>query len=138
MVRLVKLEVNLKCILINRCNFSYRYGDCHPVFFIGSLEAAFQEAFYVKARDVSAIYLFKLNNASHRFTNCAWGNANIFRFFRLKTIWLGPFPQTNHHQDAYFSQRAEHDRVLLALAEDSVELWNRFLSFFLLFKGRKE
>lgn len=30
-----------------------RYGDCHPVFFIGSLEAAFQEAFYGKARDVS-------------------------------------------------------------------------------------
>lgn len=54
----MKLEVNLKCILINRHNFSYRYGDCHPVFFIGSLEAAFQEAFYVKARDVSAIYLF--------------------------------------------------------------------------------
>lgn len=47
----MKLEVNLKCILINRHNFSYRYGDCHPVFFIGSLEAAFQEAFYVKARD---------------------------------------------------------------------------------------
>uniref|UniRef100_A0A8C2NPT1 UBX domain-containing protein n=1 Tax=Capra hircus TaxID=9925 RepID=A0A8C2NPT1_CAPHI len=41
------------------CNFSYRYGDCHPVFFIGSLEAAFQEAFYVKARDrkLLAIYL---------------------------------------------------------------------------------
>uniref|UniRef100_A0A8C0KHN3 Fas associated factor 1 n=1 Tax=Canis lupus dingo TaxID=286419 RepID=A0A8C0KHN3_CANLU len=40
-------------------NFSYRYGDCHPVFFIGSLEAAFQEAFYVKARDrkLLAIYL---------------------------------------------------------------------------------
>ncbi|KAI4580551.1 hypothetical protein MJT46_019320, partial [Ovis ammon polii x Ovis aries] len=59
MSELVKLEVNLKCILINRCNFSYRYGDCHPVFFIGSLEAAFQEAFYVKARDrkLLAIYL---------------------------------------------------------------------------------
>ncbi|XP_060477394.1 FAS-associated factor 1 isoform X1 [Panthera onca] len=39
--------------------FSSRYGDCHPVFFIGSLEAAFQEAFYVKARDrkLLAIYL---------------------------------------------------------------------------------
>ncbi|XP_073213859.1 FAS-associated factor 1 isoform X2 [Lepidochelys kempii] len=31
--------------------FSSRYGDCHPVYFIGSLEAAFQEAFYGKARD---------------------------------------------------------------------------------------
>ncbi|KAM8952120.1 LOW QUALITY PROTEIN: FAS-associated factor 1-like [Lycaon pictus] len=38
--------------------FSSRYGDCHPVFFIGSLEAAFQEAFYVKAdRKLLAIYL---------------------------------------------------------------------------------
>ncbi|MBN3318815.1 FAF1 factor, partial [Atractosteus spatula] len=39
--------------------FSTRYGDCHPVFFIGSLEAAFQEAFYGKARDrkLLAIYL---------------------------------------------------------------------------------
>ncbi|KAK3566319.1 hypothetical protein QTP86_032362 [Hemibagrus guttatus] len=27
------------------------YGECHPVFFIGSLEAASQEAFYGKARD---------------------------------------------------------------------------------------
>ncbi|XP_041940008.1 FAS-associated factor 1-like [Alosa sapidissima] len=32
--------------------FSTRYGDCHPVFFIGSLEASSQEAFYGKARDV--------------------------------------------------------------------------------------
>ncbi|GCC33758.1 FAS-associated factor 1 [Chiloscyllium punctatum] len=39
--------------------FSSRYGECHPVFFIGSLEAAFQEAFYGKARDrkLLAIYL---------------------------------------------------------------------------------
>uniref|UniRef100_A0A4W2IB12 UBX domain-containing protein n=1 Tax=Bos indicus x Bos taurus TaxID=30522 RepID=A0A4W2IB12_BOBOX len=41
--------------------FSSRYGNCHPVFFIGSLEAAFQEAFYVKARDrkLLAIYLHR-------------------------------------------------------------------------------
>ncbi|XP_053325817.1 FAS-associated factor 1 [Spea bombifrons] len=39
--------------------FSSRYGECHPVFFIGSLEGAFQEAFYGKARDrkLLAIYL---------------------------------------------------------------------------------
>ncbi|XP_060788100.1 FAS-associated factor 1 [Neoarius graeffei] len=39
--------------------FSSRYGECHPVFFIGSLEAASQEAFYGKARDrkLLAIYL---------------------------------------------------------------------------------
>ncbi|KAF7667085.1 hypothetical protein LDENG_00078900 [Lucifuga dentata] len=39
--------------------FSSRYGDTHPMFFIGSLEAASQEAFYGKARDrkLLAIYL---------------------------------------------------------------------------------
>ncbi|XP_018407961.1 PREDICTED: FAS-associated factor 1 isoform X1 [Nanorana parkeri] len=39
--------------------FSSRYGECHPVFFIGSMEASFQEAFYGKARDrkLLAIYL---------------------------------------------------------------------------------
>ncbi|KAG7456801.1 hypothetical protein MATL_G00239710 [Megalops atlanticus] len=39
--------------------FTTRYGECHPVFFIGSLEAAFQEAFYGRARDrkLLAIYL---------------------------------------------------------------------------------
>nr|DBA17919.1 TPA: hypothetical protein GDO54_016226 [Pyxicephalus adspersus] len=39
--------------------FSSRYGESHPVFFIGSLEASFQEAFYGKARDrkLLAIYL---------------------------------------------------------------------------------
>lgn len=49
--------MNFKHFFINIHNFSYRYGDCHPVFFIGSLEAAFQEAFYVKARDVSPAFL---------------------------------------------------------------------------------
>uniref|UniRef100_A0A8C2ZF85 Fas (TNFRSF6) associated factor 1 n=1 Tax=Cyclopterus lumpus TaxID=8103 RepID=A0A8C2ZF85_CYCLU len=36
-----------------------RYGETHPMFFIGSLEAASQEAFYGKARDrkLLAIYL---------------------------------------------------------------------------------
>lgn len=48
--------MNFKHFFINIHNFSYRYGDCHPVFFIGSLEAAFQEAFYVKARDVSPAF----------------------------------------------------------------------------------
>uniref|UniRef100_A0A8C5EFH3 UBX domain-containing protein n=1 Tax=Gouania willdenowi TaxID=441366 RepID=A0A8C5EFH3_GOUWI len=39
--------------------FSSRYGESHPMFFIGSLEAASQEAFYGKARDrkLLAIYL---------------------------------------------------------------------------------
>lgn len=34
---------------------SFRYGETHPMFFIGSLEAASQEAFYGKARDVSKL-----------------------------------------------------------------------------------
>ncbi|KAF1385719.1 hypothetical protein EPR50_G00098660 [Perca flavescens] len=40
--------------------FSSRYGDTHPMFFIGSLEAASQEAFHGKARDrkLLAIYLY--------------------------------------------------------------------------------
>ncbi|XP_043911878.1 FAS-associated factor 1 isoform X2 [Protopterus annectens] len=39
--------------------FSSRYGECHPVFLIGSLEATLQEAFFGKARDrkLLAIYL---------------------------------------------------------------------------------
>uniref|UniRef100_A0A668TVE9 Fas (TNFRSF6) associated factor 1 n=1 Tax=Oreochromis aureus TaxID=47969 RepID=A0A668TVE9_OREAU len=39
--------------------FSSRYGETHPMFFIGSLEAASQEAFHGKARDrkLLAIYL---------------------------------------------------------------------------------
>ncbi|KAJ1139215.1 hypothetical protein NDU88_005590 [Pleurodeles waltl] len=39
--------------------FSSRYGECHPVFFIGTLEAALQEAFFGRARDrkLLAIYL---------------------------------------------------------------------------------
>ncbi|XP_013884225.1 FAS-associated factor 1 [Austrofundulus limnaeus] len=39
--------------------FSSRYGETHPMYFIGSLEAASQEAFYGKARDrkLLAIYL---------------------------------------------------------------------------------
>ncbi|TKS74585.1 FAS-associated factor 1 [Collichthys lucidus] len=39
--------------------FSSRYGETHPMFYIGTLEAASQEAFYGKARDrkLLAIYL---------------------------------------------------------------------------------
>lgn len=35
--------------------FFYRYGENHPMFYIGTLEAASQEAFYGKARDVSML-----------------------------------------------------------------------------------
>ncbi|XP_061414184.1 FAS-associated factor 1 [Lethenteron reissneri] len=39
--------------------FSSRYGECHPVFFIGGLEAALQEAFYSRPQDrkLLAVYL---------------------------------------------------------------------------------
>lgn len=35
--------------------FLCRYGENHPMFYIGTLEAASQEAFYGKARDVSKL-----------------------------------------------------------------------------------
>uniref|UniRef100_A0A8C9SZB2 Fas (TNFRSF6) associated factor 1 n=1 Tax=Scleropages formosus TaxID=113540 RepID=A0A8C9SZB2_SCLFO len=41
-----------------------RYGDCHPVFFIGSLEAASQEAFYGKARDRKLLAIYLHNDES--------------------------------------------------------------------------
>ncbi|KAG7487790.1 hypothetical protein MATL_G00027230 [Megalops atlanticus] len=44
--------------------FSTRYGDCHPVFFIGSLEAASQEAFYGKARDRKLLAIYLHNDES--------------------------------------------------------------------------
>uniref|UniRef100_A0AAY4C5D1 UBX domain-containing protein n=1 Tax=Denticeps clupeoides TaxID=299321 RepID=A0AAY4C5D1_9TELE len=40
------------------------YGDCHPVFFIGSLEAASQEAFYGKARDRKLLAIYLHNDES--------------------------------------------------------------------------
>uniref|UniRef100_A0A9J7ZVB1 Fas (TNFRSF6) associated factor 1 n=1 Tax=Cyprinus carpio carpio TaxID=630221 RepID=A0A9J7ZVB1_CYPCA len=41
-----------------------RYGDCHPVFYIGSLEAASQEAFYGKARDRKLLAIYLHNDES--------------------------------------------------------------------------
>ncbi|OCT82730.1 hypothetical protein XELAEV_18025263mg [Xenopus laevis] len=93
--------------------FSSRYGDCHPVFFIGSLEASFQEAFYGKARDrkLLAIYLHHdesvLSNVfcsqmlcaesivsylSQNFITWAWDmtkEANRARFLTLCTRHFG-------------------------------------------------
>ena len=37
--------------------FSNRYGECHPVFYIGNLEDAIKDALHVKAKDVSAIHM---------------------------------------------------------------------------------
>ncbi|CAM4717930.1 unnamed protein product [Leuciscus chuanchicus] len=44
--------------------FSRRYGDCHPVFYIGTLEAASQEAFYGKARDRKLLAIYLHNDES--------------------------------------------------------------------------
>lgn len=43
--------------------FSNRYGENHPMFYIGTLEAASQEAFYGKARDVSKLLPEKILNS---------------------------------------------------------------------------
>ncbi|KAJ8357707.1 hypothetical protein SKAU_G00205010 [Synaphobranchus kaupii] len=44
--------------------FSSRYGEVHPLFFIGSLEEAFQEAFYGRARErkLLSVYLHHDNS----------------------------------------------------------------------------
>ncbi|KAF3690936.1 FAS-associated factor 1 [Channa argus] len=52
-------ENEANALLHFTAEFTSRYGETHPMFFIGSLEAASQEAFYGKARDrkLLAIYL---------------------------------------------------------------------------------
>ncbi len=35
--------------------FASRYGDCHPVFYIGTLEDAIKDALHTKAKDVRHI-----------------------------------------------------------------------------------
>lgn len=50
-----------KCIFA--LGFSYRYGENHPMFYIGTLEAASQEAFYGKARDVSKLLPERIFNS---------------------------------------------------------------------------
>uniref|UniRef100_A0A8C5EFX3 UBX domain-containing protein n=1 Tax=Gouania willdenowi TaxID=441366 RepID=A0A8C5EFX3_GOUWI len=65
--------------------FSSRYGESHPMFFIGSLEAASQEAFYGKARDVRTflIYQFPLllivmgKRTSNEVLNVIQGNTTL-------------------------------------------------------------
>uniref|UniRef100_A0A8C5BF83 Fas (TNFRSF6) associated factor 1 n=1 Tax=Gadus morhua TaxID=8049 RepID=A0A8C5BF83_GADMO len=44
--------------------FSTRYGEVHPMFFIGSLEAASQEAFYGKARERKLLAIYLHNDES--------------------------------------------------------------------------
>ncbi|XP_012733337.2 FAS-associated factor 1 [Fundulus heteroclitus] len=52
-------ENEADALLYFTAEFSSRYGETHPMFYVGSLEAASQEAFYGKARDrkLLAIYL---------------------------------------------------------------------------------
>ena len=33
--------------------FNFRYGECHPVFYIGTLEDAIKDALHVRTKDVS-------------------------------------------------------------------------------------
>lgn len=58
---------------------SCRYGETHPMFFIGSLEAASQEAFHGKARDVSNLLDYF---GSHR---------NIFNILWKTCVFLWSF-----------------------------------------------
>ncbi|KAJ8367154.1 hypothetical protein AAFF_G00330520 [Aldrovandia affinis] len=44
--------------------FTSRYGEEHPVFFVGSLEAAFQEAFYGRARDRKLLSIYLHHDSS--------------------------------------------------------------------------
>ena len=39
--------------LIYKSCFHCRYGDCHPVFYIGSLDDAIKDSLLVKAKEVS-------------------------------------------------------------------------------------
>lgn len=38
------------------CFFFYRYGENHPVFFVGTLENALKEALQGRAKDVSCLF----------------------------------------------------------------------------------
>ncbi|XP_010793860.1 FAS-associated factor 1 [Notothenia coriiceps] len=46
--------------------FSSRYGETHPMFFIGTLEAASQEAFYGKARDLGFTVVLNSQEATDK------------------------------------------------------------------------
>ncbi|XP_029542065.1 FAS-associated factor 1-like isoform X1 [Oncorhynchus nerka] len=57
-------ENEVDALLHFTAEFTTRYGECHPVFFIGTLEAASQEAFYGKARDRKLLAIYLHNDES--------------------------------------------------------------------------
>ncbi|XP_043985909.1 FAS-associated factor 1 [Gambusia affinis] len=81
--------------------FSSRYGETHPMFYIGSLEAASQEAFYGKARDVSELFYCSdllgtisssISYLSQNFITWAWDvtkEANKARLLTMCTRHFG-------------------------------------------------
>ncbi|KAM9529929.1 FAS-associated factor 1-like isoform 2-T2 [Salvelinus alpinus] len=57
-------ENEVDALLHFTAEFTTRYGECHPVFFIGTLEAASQEAFYGKPRDRKLLAIYLHNDES--------------------------------------------------------------------------
>ncbi|KAI4799389.1 hypothetical protein KUCAC02_016957, partial [Chaenocephalus aceratus] len=65
--------------------FSSRYGETHPMFFIGTLEAASQEAFYGKARDMMCADSI-VAYLSQNFITWAWDVTKEANKARLLTM----------------------------------------------------
>lgn len=54
------VSVPIHCVFFF-CLLLFRYGETHPVFFIGSLEDVLKESLQCRARDVSPISSVSLN-----------------------------------------------------------------------------
>ena len=64
----------------------FRYGETHPMFFIGSLEAASQEAFYGKARDVSKLMgLMDKSNLQRDCNSCQKHTYHVALIFQTSS-----------------------------------------------------
>ena len=46
--------------IISPVSCNARFGECHPVFYIGSLENALKDALQCRARDVSVLFVAEL------------------------------------------------------------------------------
>jgi hypothetical protein len=49
---------NIIIIVLKMIIPCFRYGDCHPVFYIGDLESAIKDSLLCRAKDVRALILF--------------------------------------------------------------------------------
>ena len=65
-----------------------RYGECHPVFYLGPLEDAIKDALQTKARDVSFPEVKKLTIIFIKFYN----SCNILEFFVFSEENAGHLP----------------------------------------------